>query len=64
LVILAASTSRSGFFHEKTVSYILVSGQLVSSTADGTGELAGATAGAASPPAAADPADQSRSSHE
>jgi amino acid transporter len=64
LVILAAATSRSGFFHEKTVSYILVSGQLVSSTADGTMELAGATAGAASSPAAADPADQSRSSNE
>lgn len=64
LVFLAQSTARSDFFHEKPVSYVLQNGQLVSSTADGTMELAGATAGSASPPVAADPEAQSRSSKE
>jgi amino acid transporter len=33
LLILAAATSRSGFFREKTVSYIMVDGKLTASTA-------------------------------
>jgi amino acid transporter len=51
LVILAQLTTRSTFFREKTVSYILVNGRL-SSALDGgaTMELAGATLGG--PPAA------------
>ncbi len=67
LVIVAAATARSGFFHEKSVSYILKNGQLVSSTADGaTMELAGASVGGppAAPGATADSAAQSRSSNE
>jgi amino acid transporter len=66
LVILASLTSRSTFFHEKTVSYILVKGQLVSAGDNGaTMELAGATTGAAAAPAApVDPAAQSRSRNE
>jgi amino acid transporter len=35
LVVLAAATSRSDFFHEKTVSYVLQNGQLVSALAAG-----------------------------
>ena len=66
LVIIAAATARSGFFHEKTVSYILKDGQLMSSTADGTMELAGATVGGppATPAAVADPTAQNLSSKE
>ncbi len=51
LVILAQLTTRSTFFREKTVSYILVNGRLVSALDGGaTMELAGATLGG--PPAA------------
>jgi amino acid transporter len=67
LVLIAAATARSGFFHEKTISYILKDGQLVSSTADGgTMELAGANVGGppATPGATADPAAQNLSSKE
>jgi amino acid transporter len=67
LVILATLTSRSTFFHEKTVSYVVQNGRLVSALTSGRAmELAGATVGA--PPAAptepVDPAAQSRSSDE
>jgi amino acid transporter len=58
LVILASVTSRSTFFHEKTVSYVLQNGRLVSALAGGaTIELAGTTVGGppAAPPPAADP---------
>jgi amino acid transporter len=66
LTIIAAIVNKSGFFHEKTVSYIKKNGQLMAMTTSGTMELAGASAAAAlsTPGAAADPADQSRSSHE
>jgi hypothetical protein len=68
LVIIAAMTARSGFFHEKTVSYVLVNGVLVSALAGGgTMELTGGS-NAGPPPAApgatADSAPQSRSSNE
>ena len=71
LVILAAMTARSDFFHEKTVSYVLhewAAGRFASRGA--TMELAGAAAAAAlsTPGATADPAAdaaaQSRSSNE
>ena len=70
LVILAAMTARSDFFHEKTVSYVLVNGKLAASQSGATMELAGAAAAAAlsTPGATADPAAdaaaQSRSSNE
>jgi amino acid transporter len=67
LVIIAAMTTRSGFFHEKTVSYVLRGGQLVSETAGGgTMELTGGPNGGPPPaaPTVADPAAQSRSSNE
>jgi amino acid transporter len=70
LVILAAMTARSDFFHEKTVSYVLVNGVLAASQGGATMELSGAAAAAAlSTPGAtadpaADPAAQSRSSNE
>ena len=67
LVIVAAVTARSGFFHEKTVSYVLQDGVLVSAMAGGgTMELTGGP-NAGPPPAAptvVDPAAQSRSSNE
>jgi hypothetical protein len=63
LVIIAAMTARSGFFHEKTVSYVLRNGQLVAATANGTMELSGASAAAAvTTPGAV--ADQNPSSKE
>jgi amino acid transporter len=37
LLVLAAVTNRSGFFREKTVSYILVDGKLTASTASPSG---------------------------
>jgi amino acid transporter len=67
LVILAAVTTRSGFFHEKTVSYVLKDGQLVAALAGGdTMELTGGPNGGPPPaaPPVADPAAQSRSSNE
>jgi amino acid transporter len=71
LVILAAMTARSDFFHEKTVSYVLVNGKLAASQAGGPAmELSGAAAAAAlsTPGATADPAAdaaaQNRSSNE
>jgi amino acid transporter len=36
LLVLAAATSRSGFFREKTVSYMMVDGKLTASTAGGS----------------------------
>jgi amino acid transporter len=50
LVILAQLTTRSTFFREKTVSYILLNGRLVSALDGATTELAGSTRGG--PPAA------------
>jgi amino acid transporter len=35
LLVLAAATSRTGFFREKTVSYVMVDGKLTASTAGG-----------------------------
>jgi amino acid transporter len=67
LVILATLTSRTTFFHEKTVSYVLRNGQLVSALDGGaTMELAGSTVGGppAAPTAPVDPAAQNRSSNE
>jgi amino acid transporter len=67
LVIVAAVMNKSGFFREKTVSYVKHNGKLVAATAGGGSmELAGAgvsTPGAQATPESADPA-QSRSSNE
>jgi amino acid transporter len=61
LVILAAVTSRSDFFHEKTVSYVEVRGQLMASVGGAPPvDLAVAAVGAGP---AVDPADQNRSSN-
>jgi amino acid transporter len=67
LVIIAQLTTRSTFFREKTVSYILLNGRLVSALDGATMELAGSTVGGpppAAPTAPADPTAQSRSSNE
>ncbi len=58
LVILASLTSRSTFFHEKTVSYVLKNGRLVSALAGGgTMELGGTVGGPPpAPPAVGPPA--------
>ncbi len=53
LTIVAAVTNKTGFFHQKTVSYVKQNGRLVAATTGGsTMELAGATAGAPSVPVA------------
>jgi amino acid transporter len=67
LTFVAAATNKTGFFHEKTVSYVKRNGRLVASIAGGgTMELSGATAGSPGVAAAPveDPAAQSRSSSE
>ncbi|HVC41460.1 MAG TPA: APC family permease [Candidatus Saccharimonadales bacterium] len=67
LVIIAQLTTRSTFFSEKTVSYVLLDGRLVSALDGGsTMELAGATIGGLpeAPSSPADPTAQSRSSNE
>jgi amino acid transporter len=57
LTILAAVLNRTGFFREKTVSYVKKNGQLMAYIAGtGTMELAGAAAALTTPGAAADPA--------
>jgi amino acid transporter len=65
LVIVAAVVNKSGFFHEKTVSYVKKNGQLMAYVEGaGTMELAGASATLTTPGAQADPATQNRSSDE
>ena len=64
LVLIARATARSDFFREKTVSYVLRQGALVSSQAGATMELAGATAAAAPASPVPDPRPQSPSSKE
>jgi amino acid transporter len=67
LVILAASTSRSSFFHEKTVAYVLQNGRLVSALAGGGAmELAGTTVGGppTTPAAPVDPSSRGQSGDE
>jgi hypothetical protein len=57
LVLLAAGTARSGFFHEKTVSYVLVDGQLMASVGGAQAvELAAAAVGVG--PVDAPPSEQ------